>query len=235
MSFSTAEKIEILKTTEVLGALGEQALGDLAGFLHTRKYGAGDTVFRRGEPGRSLMVVVQGRIKITNFSSEGKELLLNQMARGEVLGEIALLDGEPRSANAVAVEGAEVLVLDRREFIDYLERSSTVATELIRLLCKRLRRATSLAEDAVFQDLPRRLLRRIKAWADAYGDEGPDGLVVNHGLTQREIGEAIGMTRESVNKQLGEWRSHGLLRIENRRFVLPSLSALEDYVDRVAD
>ena len=225
------DRLELLRRSAVLGRLSDAALVRILPFLTKRDFAAGDVIFERGEEGRSMLMVVSGVVKIRSYSLDGRELILNQMVRGEVFGELALLDGEPRSGDAVAVEDTQVLVLDRRDFLPFLAESGDVAADVIRLLCRRIRDTTELAEDAVFEELPHKLLRRIEIWADQLGVPQSNGILVKHGLTQREIGETIGMVRESVNKQLGTWRASGFLETGRGYILIRDLPGLRSSID----
>ncbi len=220
------EIMRVLERVSIFEELDPRTLEQLGSMFRGRSYDPGELVFRRGDEGNSMMVVVSGQVKMTSLSSDGRELIINMMGPGEVFGELALLDGHPRSTDAVTVEKSKILSLERRDFVPYLESNRQFTQSVIQLLCSRVRRTTMMTEGALFEDLAIRLLNQVLAWTTAYGERQGSKIIVRHGLTQREIGESIGMTRESVNKQLSHWRRLGLLEVRGRSLVILDLEGL---------
>ncbi len=179
------------------------------------------------------MFVVSGRVKIVSVARSGAEVILNIMQPGQVFGEIALLDGEPRSADAIAATETHLLVLSRRDFLEMLSRNFDVALQMMAVLCNRLRQATLFVEDAVLLDSRTRLLHRLKLMANQYGTVEPDGIGVRvaHGLSQQELGDAVGLTRVSINRVLSDWRDRGLIEAGRGWVVVRNFSALESVVE----
>jgi CRP-like cAMP-binding protein len=163
-------------------------------------------------------------------------VILNIIGSAEVVGEIALLDGGPRSADATAVRHTRALVLSRRDLMALLESEPSVTRSLLLVLCDRLRRTTSFVEDAVLQTLPARLLHRVQTLARSYGraEVGRLGLRIEHGLSQQELGDSIGASRVSVNKQLNAWRAEALLDFGRGFVVVHDMARLEAAVSRAA-
>ncbi len=214
---------EALSRNEVLGLLGPDDLQEVLGFARRVALAKGDTVFHKGDPGDALYAVLSGRVGISSSSGLGKEVFLNIMEPGEVFGEIALLDGGARTAQAMVMEPAVLLRIDRSRFLPFLERRPTLCLRLMKLLCDRLRWTSDMIESVIFLDIPRRLAKRILVLADEHGREAADGVQVDVGLSQEDLANMLGATRESVNKVLRVFQqqgfiaySRGALRVLNR-------------------
>lgn len=192
--------------------LSAQELDQLAASLRRRRYVEGQIVFAQGDPGTSLYVVEEGSVRISRTSPEGKEFVLAVLGPGEFFGELALLDGEPRSADAVAQEGCQLLLLPREDFIHFIESRPRVALSLLAVVSRRLRHADQLVEDALFLDVPARLAKLLLELAETQGRPVEAGPVIASRLTQSELAARVGATRESVNKWLGFYERQGLIR-----------------------
>ena len=168
-------------------------------------------MFRKGDPGTSMMVVRGGRVKVCTHSEDGKELVLNLFGPGEVFGEIALLDGSPRTADAVTIDDCQLLVLDRRDFIPFLLEHPDASVRLLEVLSHRVRRTTELLEDVAFREGPSRLARRFLRLAEFTGRDVDNGVFVDMPLSMAQLGNMVGMTRESINKHLRQWRDEGVI------------------------
>jgi CRP-like cAMP-binding protein len=201
-----------------------------------RSYSAGQIVFQQGDPSDVLVIVVTGRIVISSLSPEGAQVMLNIIGPAEVAGEIALLDGGPRSADATAVRDTRALLLGHRDFLALLESEPSATRSLLLLLCARIRQTTSFVEDAVLQTLPARLLHRVQTLASSYGhaEVGRLGLRIEHGLSQQDLGDSIGASRVSVSNQLNAWRSQALLDFGRGFVVVHDMARLEAAVSRAA-
>jgi CRP-like cAMP-binding protein len=160
---------DLLRFHPFVGALGERDADALLKQAVTRRFQADDVIFRKDDPGTGLYGVVSGRVVVVADSAKGKELILNVFGPGEYFGEIALLDGEGRTATAIAREPSELLFLDRQHFMPFLALSPEATTRIIRLLCKRLRRTTDLVEDSIFLPVSLRLAKQLLALVDVYG------------------------------------------------------------------
>ena len=204
------DKRSILQAHPLFGKLGPHLIERLASYAHTRKVRNGTTIFQRGDPGDCLFAVCAGTIRISNRSADGKDVVFNLVGPGGIVGEIALLDGQERTADAQAATDCDVMVIDRRDFISLLSSEPELALRLIELLCGRLRHASEQIEDMMFLDLPARLAKTL-LWLLANSRFHISRKVA---ITQREIGQIIGMTRESTNKQLRAWVKQGWVRLE---------------------
>jgi CRP/FNR family cyclic AMP-dependent transcriptional regulator len=159
-------------------------------------------------------VIEEGRVKIAKSSTEGKEVILAVLGQGDFFGELALLDGGERSADAIVVEDATVFLLGRAEFRHYLETRPRVALEMMSVLSRRLRQTNQLVHDAAFFDVPGRLASAMLRLAETLGQATPGGVTISRHLTQVELAEMIGSTRESVNKWLSYYQRQGIIRME---------------------
>ena len=176
-----------------------------------------------------MMMVHRGRIKVCTHSEDGKELVLNLFGPGDVFGEVALLDGSPRTAGAVAIDHCELLVLDRRDFIPFLLEHADASVRMLEVLTHRLRRTTQLLEDVAFREGPARLARRFVHLAEFSGRQVEGGIFVDMALSQQQLANMVGMTRESINKQLRQWRSEGLISWERGYYTINNLEALSQF------
>ncbi len=179
----------------------------IAALATQRGYRRGEVVFSAGTKGDALFGVVSGRIRISTASADGREIFLNVMGPGDTFGEIALLDGGPRTASATAIEPAELVSLQRAPFYGLLEREPKAALELLRLCGERLRWTSGLLEDAVFLDAPARLAKRLLSLSELQGEDCAGGRTVR--ISQEELASFLGVSRQAVNEQLQDWKAKG--------------------------
>jgi CRP/FNR family cyclic AMP-dependent transcriptional regulator len=215
---------DLLRFHPFIGALGQRDAEELMKQAITRRFQVNDVIFRKDDPGTGLYGVVSGRVVVVADSAEGKELILNVFGPGEYFGEIALLDGEGRSATAITREPSELLFLDRMHFMPFLARSPEATTRIIRLLCKRLRRTTDLVEDSIFLPVSLRLAKQLLALVDVYGLQAKDHPTFP--VSQGELGRMLGVSREIVARQLAIWRRAGLVEMQRGRITLRDRAAL---------
>jgi CRP-like cAMP-binding protein len=216
-------ELALLRGHPVFGALEPGQLEQLVSYARTRRVPAGTTLFSKGDPGTELFAVSTGTVKISVPAPDGREAMFNLLHPGEIFGEIALLDGRPRTADAMAMTDCELTVIERRDFLAFVHGEPNVALQLIALLCERLRIASEHYEEVVFLDLPTRLARILLQLADQ-NEAGAEEPKLK--ITQREISQMLGSTRESVNKQLRIWSKRGLIALERGGIVVYRLAAL---------
>ena len=217
---------DLLVRSPLFAELSPAALDKLAALLRRRHYRAGEPVFREGDPGMALYIVETGEVKILLGGSEGKEVVLSLLGPGEFLGEFALLDGEPRSADAVATGPADLLVLPREDFLRFLREVPTVAINMLAALSRRFRRTDRLVHDAAFSDVRTRVTRLLIELGETRGKPGQGGIVIGPRLTQGDLASMVGATRESINKCLRSYAAQGLVRHERGRLVLLNIDRL---------
>jgi CRP/FNR family transcriptional regulator, cyclic AMP receptor protein len=203
----------VLEHVPIFLDLDAEALRRLVGELRSRRYRKGETIFVTGDPGTSLCIVDSGRVKLALSSAEGREVILDLIGSGETFGELALLDGEPRSADAVAVEPTTLLLLDRDTFLSFLRERPDVAINLLGVLSRRLRRDAQLVQDAAFLDVPARLARTILRLAV----QEQEGTLRTPRLRQSDLAAAAGTTRETLNKWLGFYIEQGAIKWDDSR------------------
>lgn len=204
----------MLAAHPLFGALDLDAIERLACYARFKSVPAGTIVFQRGDPGESIFAVCSGIVKISNRSADGRDAVLNLIHPGDIFGEIALLDGEPRTADAQAVTDCELMVIERRDFVPLVARQPGLALKLIAMLCARIRRTSEQVEDVMFLPLPGRLAKTLLWLA------GNSASRERISITQREIGQIIGMTRESTNKQLRAFEERNWIRLERGGIVI---------------
>jgi len=205
------DKLSLLRNHPLFGDLPPAVIEHLGSYMKTRKVTRGSTIFSKGDPGSGLMGVLSGMVKVSVASSEGKDIVLNIFHEGEIFGEIALLDGRPRTADATAMSDCELIVIERRDFIPFLSNHPDVTIKFIEILCARLRRTSEQVQDVTFLNLPTRLAKTLLQLTEDQDGAGPKRKVT---ITQREISQIIGRSRESTNKQLRAWAKRGWIKLE---------------------
>jgi CRP-like cAMP-binding protein len=210
----------ILKMNPLFSDLGAGDLQRMAALCHTEQLDVGEVLFQKGDEGDALYGVRRGQIRIETGASDGGRLTLNFQGPGDLFGEIAVLDGQSRTADAVAGEPTELFVLRRGDLLAFLEREPRIAIRLIELLCQRIRWISERMEESVLQPLPVRMARRLCALADDYGSEVH--------ISQEQLGVYVGAARESINRQLQQWRKDGILDLQRGRILLKNMSRLTD-------
>jgi CRP/FNR family transcriptional regulator, cyclic AMP receptor protein len=193
----------------------------------THRYAADENIFLMGSPGDDMLAVVSGTIRISMPSPDGKELVLAVLGPGEICGEIALLDGKERTADANAATDCSVVMLERREVLAFLAKHPGAWTKLVDVLCARMRTVDHQMAEFALAPLPMRLAKALLRLASPQGGAA-DGIAIESvHLTQRELGNVIGATRESVNKHLRAWQRRGCVRIGDRLIVITDRARLE--------
>jgi len=216
-----------LRQVPLFSGLSDAALSALATRVRVRGYRKGEVLFHKDDPGTSLFLVRTGRVKISTFSAEGKEAVFTVHGPGDVFGELALLDGAPRSATATALELSRLLSLDRASFVSFLREQPDVGLILLGQLTARVRRLSTQVEDLMFLDIPGRLARTLLRLGEQYGRKTERGVEIDLLLTQTELGGMVGATRVSVNRLLHWFAERGLIAIDERRIVLIRPEALQ--------
>jgi CRP/FNR family transcriptional regulator, cyclic AMP receptor protein len=221
-------KEDALASHFLLRHLSREELRQLAATATLAHYPPHAMIFQKGDAGNGMMAVLRGRVKICTHSAGGKELVLNIIDRGGVFGEIALLDEERRSADAIAIEETDLLVLERAQFLPFLTRHPDIALGIIRMLCRRLRETSESLEDALFLEAPSRFARCLLRLGNAFGKPVGNGTRIDMKLSQQQLGNLIGLSRESVNKFLGEWQRADFIEVSGGMIILRDPAALED-------
>ena len=211
------DKLIILRNHSLFSQLPPTAIEHLGSYMKRRTLPRGSTIFEKGDPGTGLIGILSGSVKISVPSANGRDIILNIIHEGGIFGEIALLDGHPRTADAAAMTDCELMVIERRDFIPFLRSQPDLAIQIIAILCSRLRRTTEQVEDVIFLDLQHHLAKMLlRLVVDVEGNASARKVTI----TQREISQIIGRSRESTNKQLRLWAKHGWIRLERGAFTV---------------
>jgi CRP/FNR family transcriptional regulator, cyclic AMP receptor protein len=218
---------ETLATVPFFSGLDAASLERVGRGMRTRRFRRGEVIFHLGDPGDALFIVMTGAIKIMLPSDSGDEAILATLHAGDVFGELALLDGAPRSATATALEPSETLILPRDQFRELLATEPAIRDALLAALAGELRRLTNHVEELHFLDITGRLASRLARLANESGKKLSDGTIrLGSPLTQGDLAAMIGCTRQSVNKLLGMFTDDGLIRLERESIVVLDLDGL---------
>ncbi len=211
---------DLLQKVPFLGALAPEDREALASSVTHRRFRKGDILFQREDDGQALFIVESGGVRIYFPGVQGSDLTLAVFGPGDFFGELSLLDGRPRSASAVATLDTLVLALERSDFIALLTSRPAAALSVLEVVSWRLRDADEMASDLAFLDVGARLAKKLLDLAGSHGKTVPSGTLLDLPLTQEELANMIGVTRESVNRNLGEFRRLGLMSNQGRKFVI---------------
>jgi CRP/FNR family transcriptional regulator, cyclic AMP receptor protein len=225
---SASSKLSVLRKHPIFSDLAPDAFDQLCRYAQPTSLKRGATLFAKGDPGHSLYAVISGTVKISVSSPDGRNAILNLIGAGEVFGEMSVLDGRVRSADAIANTNCEILVIDRRDFLPFVHSQPALAMKFIELLCERLRWTSDQVEQIILQDLPGRLASALLGLTEKRKLESANRTIA---ITQQEISEMVGMTRESINKQLRAWAARDWLRLEHGAIVVLNADPLRELVE----
>ena len=220
---------EILRRAPLFAGLRPDALDGLAAQLRRHTFKRGTMIFHKDQTGDALYVIESGRVRIFLPTESGTELTVEVSGPGDVFGELALLDGRPRSASAEALEDTTTFTLTREEFKAHLAATPQLAVALIELLSTRLRHVTEYAESLAHLDVHARLARTLLEMADRYGVKR-NGIEIDLDLTQADLATMVGATRERVNRALAAFRAQGLLELRGRKIALLDTTRLRQRI-----
>jgi CRP-like cAMP-binding protein len=211
---------DVLAQVPLFAALGPDAAESLEPSLSHVKVVRGDVIFNEGDDGDALFVIEDGKVKISRSAADGRENLLAVLGPGEMFGELSLFDPSPRTASAIAVTDGSLLQFPHDALRPWLAERPEVAPALLQALAQRLRRTNEALADLVFSDVPGRVAKTLLQLADRFGQPDGAGIRVTHDLTQEELAQLVGASRETVNKALADFASRGWLRLEGRAVLL---------------
>jgi len=218
---------DVLAQAPLFTGLDEEAAGALRATMVRVTVERGDVVFLEGEPGDRLYVVVDGKIKLGVTSNDGRENLLAVLGPSEMFGELSLFDPGPRTATATALTDATLAGLGHHDLVAWLTGRPEVAQALLKALAQRLRRTNEAMSDLVFSDVPGRVAKALLDLGEKFGEAEGDGLRVTHDMTQEELAQLVGASRETVNKALADFASRGWLTLEPRSVLLLDVGRLQ--------
>ena len=228
----SSSKLAVLRKHPFFSDLEPEALDQLCRYAKHATLKRGATLFSKGDPGNSLYAVILGTVKMSVSSAGGRSAILNIIGPGEIFGDMALLDGRARSADAIANTNCEVFIIDRREFIPFVKSQPALAMKFIELLCTRLRTTSDQVEQIILQNLPGRLASALIRLSEKH-EPAAGGRTI--AIPQQEISEMVGMTRESINKQLRAWSTRSWVRLEHGAIVVLNIEVLRELAEAGSD
>jgi CRP-like cAMP-binding protein len=220
-------KLSVLRKHPYFVDLDSDAFEQLCRYAKHTTFKRGTTIFSKGDPGTSVIAVISGTVKISISSPDGRNAILNLIGPGELFGEMAVLSGHPRSADATANTNCELFLIDRREFFPFICSQPSLAMKYIELLCSRLRSTSDQLEEVILRDLPGRLASALLRLSEKQKSETQGAIAI----TQQELSEMVGMTRESINKQLRAWATRGWVRLEHGAIVVLDAAELKELAE----
>ncbi len=226
-SFSSS-KLAVLRKHPMFCDLDPEALDQLCRYAKHSSLKRGATIVSKGDPGNSLIAVISGTVKISVSSPDGRSAILNLIGPGGTFGEVAVLDGLARTADATANTNCEIYVIDRRDFLPFVRSQPALAMKFIELLCTKLRWTSDQVEEVILQNLPGRLASALLRLTEK-DKLAPGGRTI--AITQQEISEMVGMTRESINKQLRAWATRNWVRLEHGAIVVLNAEMLRQLAE----
>jgi len=217
---------DAVRSAPLFAALDDDAAAALLASMSRVDLPRGEALFAEGDAGDRLFVITAGKIKLGRTSADGRENLLTVLGPGEMFGELSLFDPGPRTATATAVSDAELVGLGHADLQAFLTGRPEVARHLLQALARRLRRTNDSLADLVFSDVPGRVAKALLDLSRRFGRQTDAGVLVAHDLTQEELAQLVGASRETVNKALADFASRGWLRLEARAVVLLDVDRL---------
>jgi CRP/FNR family transcriptional regulator, cyclic AMP receptor protein len=216
---TNADTLELARLfSQVPEDIGQRLLGAAPPLLLKK----GANLFERGDAGGTMYVVQDGRIEISIINEAGRKIVLNQVGPGHCVGEISMLDGKARTASASALENARLFAVSRAAFLDAANACPQLSINLMEILCERLRWVSDSVEEYALHSFELRLARRLLVLNKSFGDEEK-----SIGITQTDLADFAGATRESVNKTLMQWKQDGLVDVQRGRIFLKEMQVLE--------
>jgi CRP-like cAMP-binding protein len=218
---------DVLRQSPLFSGVDDDSAAVLEDSMAASSLARGDVLFNEGDSGSQLYVVIEGKIKLGRTSADGRENLLAILGPGQMFGELSFFDPGPRSATATAVTDVELKSLGHDALSPVLATHPDVALALLNQLAGRLRRTNEVVGDLVFSDVPGRVAKALLDLAGRFGRKADDGVHVNHDLTQEELAQLVGASRETVNKALADFASRGWMRLEPRSVVILDIERLQ--------
>jgi CRP-like cAMP-binding protein len=218
---------DVVKKAPLFAALDDEAATALQQSMTSSRLERGDILFHEGDQGDRLYVIREGKIKLGRTSSDGRENLLAILGPGEMFGELSLFDPGPRTATATAVAETQLIGLGHDNLQAFLTNRPEVAATLLAALARRLRRTNETLADLVFTDVPGRVAKALLDLSSRFGRPAEEGILVAHDLTQEELAQLVGASRETVNKALADFATRGWIKLEARAVILIDVERLK--------
>ncbi|MCV7433668.1 Crp/Fnr family transcriptional regulator [Mycolicibacterium bacteremicum] len=211
----------VLGRTAIFQDVDAEAMAILTQELEFLTFPRNHTIFVEGEPGDRLYVLIEGKVKVGRRSGDGRESLIAVMGPGDTFGELALFDPGPRTATVATLTEVRVAAVPRQALGVWIADRPQIAEQLLRVLARRLRRTNDDLCDMIFTDVPGRVAKQLLDLTKRFGRPDGDGLRVDHELTQLELAQLVGSSRETINKALSEFANRGWIRQQGKTiFVL---------------
>mgnify|MGYP002713980514 CR=1 FL=1 len=211
---------ETLARAGIFQGVDPDAVQSLIKELDTVKFPRGTTIFNEGEPGDRLYIITSGKVKLARHTADGRENLLTVMGPSDMFGELSIFDPGPRTSSAVCVTEVECATMSADQLRDWIDEHPGIAKQLLRVLARRLRRTNNSLADLIFTDVPGRVAKTLLQLANRFGTPEGGAVRVNHDLTQEEIAQLVGASRETVNKALATFAHRGWIRLEGKSVVI---------------
>ena len=221
------EVLDLLGQIPLFRGLSQQDLAELASLFRVQKVKGGEVLFRKGSEGTTLYVIQEGAVKIVLPSRLGDEMIITIFSEGDFFGEMSLLDGMPRSADAIAVEDSRLLLLNRSDFLYFLKKIDNAIEAIFATLSARLRKTDDLLEDTSFLNIPARFAKKLIELGETFGRKEGDSLEISLRLTQKDLADMVGATRESINKELRNLREKGVVSVSGHTLRINDVNRLK--------
>jgi len=218
---------EVVRRAPLFTALDDAQSASLRASMDSVKISKGGILFKEGDEGEHVYVIVDGKLKLGTASGDGRENLLSILGPGEMFGELSLFDPGPRTSTATAVTDSKLLSLSHEKLIPWLKGNPDVSLHLLARLAQRLRRTNEAVGDLVFSDVPGRVAKALIDLGSRFGKVTDEGLFVHHDLTQEELAQLVGASRETVNKALADFAGRGWLKLDGRAVLITDVERLE--------
>ena len=211
---------DTLARAGIFQGVDPDAVAALIGEMETVKFPKGSTIFDEGEPGDRLYIIVEGKVKLARHAPDGRENLLSVMGPSDMFGELSIFDPGPRTSSAICVTDVTVATMDSTMLRTWIDDHPEISQQLLRVLARRLRRTNASLADLIFTDVPGRVAKTLLQLANRFGSHEGGALRVNHDLTQEEIAQLVGASRETVNKALATFAHRGWIRLEGKSVLI---------------
>lgn len=211
---------DVVTKAPLFRGLDHDAALALSQSMSTIRLSRGAVLFHQGDTGNQLFVIVSGKIKLGRTGFTGRENLIEVLGPGQMFGELSVFDPGPRSTTATAVTATQLRCLEHADLVEWIANYPQVTEGLLAQLARRLRHANDSVSDLVFSDVPGRVAKALVDLSERFGERRAEGLVVHHDLTQEELAQLVGASRETVNKALADFAARGWIRLEPRSVTL---------------
>ncbi|WP_288801965.1 CRP-like cAMP-activated global transcriptional regulator GlxR [Corynebacterium dentalis] len=221
-----SEVTEILSRAGIFQGVDPSAVRFLIEQLDSVTFPRGTTIFDEGEPGDRLYIIISGKVKLARHSVDGRENLLTVMGPSDMFGELSIFDPGPRTSSAICVTEVTAATMDSGMLQQWITEHPEIPQQLLRVLARRLRRTNNSLADLIFTDVPGRVAKALLQLANRFGTQEGGALRVHHDLTQEEIAQLVGASRETVNKALAEFAHRGWIRLEGKSVLISDTERL---------